>query len=124
MLKSKNCAATVFSLHNYFTKIRLNFLYFTKTNPKFIYVNPSEFPITQEDAIITAFLNLIGFDVVFFVPTGYQTVEMHFSKSILDEHQIGEYMYGLQTPKMKIPTGKPAKKNNKNSIFNIFKKGK
>lgn len=118
-----NIVATVLNLQTELIRLIQKFD-FTKTNPKFIYVNPSEFPITQEDAIITAFLNLIGFDVVFFVPTGYQTVEMHFSKSILDEHQIGEYMYGLQTPKMKIPTGKPAKKNNKNSIFNIFKKGK
>ncbi len=95
---------------------------FTKTNPKLLYINTGEMPISQEDAIITAFLNLIGFDVVFFVPTGYQTVERYFTKDILDEHQIGEYMYGLQVPKLKIPPPKPAKKN---TLFNnLFKKGK
>lgn len=118
-----NIVATVLNLQTELIRLIQKFD-FTKTNPKFIYINPSENPITQEDAIITAFLNLVGFDVVFFVPTGYQTVEMHFTKSILDEHQIGEYMYGLQTPKMKIPAAKPAKKKN-NSVFkNIFKKGK
>ena len=118
-----NIVSTVLNLQTDIIRLIQKFD-FTKTNPKLIYVNPGELPITQEDAIIAAFLNLVGFDVVFFVPTGYQTVELHFSRSILDEHQIGEYMYGLQTPKMKIPTAKPAKKNNKNSIFNIFKKGK
>ena len=116
-----NIVATVLNLQTELIRLIQKFD-FTKTNPKLIYINPSELPITQEDAIIAAFLNLVGFDVVFFVPTGYQTVEMHYSKPVLDEHQIGEYMYGLQTPKMKIPTAKPAKKNN--SIFNIFKKGK
>lgn len=97
---------------------------FTKQNPKLIYINTSEFSITQEDAIITAFLNLIGFDIVFFVPTGYQTVENHFSRNVLDEHQIGSYMYDLQVPKMKIPPPKPVK-GAKNSLFkSIFKKGK
>lgn len=118
-----NIVATVLNLQTELIRLIQKFD-FTKTNPKLIYINPSENPITQEDAIVVSFLNLVGFDVVFFVPTGYQTVERHFSKNILDEHQIGEYMYGLQTPRMKIPPPKPAKGKN-NSIFrNIFKKGK
>lgn len=95
---------------------------FTKVNPKFIYINPGEQPITIEDAIVAAFLNMAGFDVVFFVPTGYQTVEIHYTKSLMEEHQIGEYMYGMQTPKMKIP---PPNSSKNNSFFKtIFKKGK
>ncbi len=97
---------------------------FTKKNPKVIYINTGDYVISLEDAIIMAFLNLVGFDVVFFVPTGYQTVEMHFSRSILDEHQIGEYMYDLQVPKFKIPAPKPAKGNNNSLFKNLFKKGK
>ena len=46
------------------------------------------------------FLNLIGFDVVFFVPTGYQTVERYFNGKSIEEHQIGEYMYDLRVPNM------------------------
>ncbi len=97
---------------------------FTKKNPKIIYINTGDFVISLEDAIVTAFLNQIGFDVVFFVPTGYRTVEMHFSRDLLDEHQIGEYMYDLQVPKFKIPAPKPSK-GTKGPLFkNIFKKGK
>lgn len=71
---------------------------FTKKNPKLIYINTTEKMISLEDSIITAFLNLIGFDIVFWVPTGYETVERHFSRQLMEEHQIGEYEYDLQPP--------------------------
>ena len=71
---------------------------FTKKNPKLIYINTAETMISLEDSILVAFLNLIGFDVIFFVPTGYQSIEKHFNKKILEEHQIGEYLYDLQVP--------------------------
>lgn len=71
---------------------------FTKKNPKLIYINTTEKFISLEDSIITAFLNLVGFDVVFFVPTGYQSVEKYFKKLVMEEHQIGDYVYDLHTP--------------------------
>lgn len=71
---------------------------FTKKNPKLIYINTAETVISLEDSILTAFLNLIGFDVIFFVPTGYQSIEKHFNQKIMEEHQIGEYLYDLQVP--------------------------
>jgi hypothetical protein len=73
---------------------------FTKKNPKLIYINVSETVISLEDSILTAFLNLIGFDIVFFVPTGYQSVEKHFNRKLMEEHQIGEYKYDLQVPNL------------------------
>ena len=45
---------------------------FTKVNPKIVYINTSEKEISLEDSILMAFLNLAGFDVLFFVPTGRQ----------------------------------------------------
>lgn len=73
---------------------------FTKKNPKLIYFNTGEKMISLEDSILAAFLNLVGFDVVFFVPTGYQNIEKHFNKRLMEEHQIGEYVYDLQVPNM------------------------
>ncbi|MDE7478576.1 MAG: YceG family protein [Lachnospiraceae bacterium] len=73
---------------------------FTKKNPKLIYFNTGEKMISLEDSILTAFLNLVGFDVIFFVPTGYQNIEKHFNKRLMEEHQIGEYVYDLQVPNM------------------------
>ena len=79
---------------------------FTKKNPKLIYFNTGEKMISLEDSILTAFLNLVGFDVVFFVPTGYQNIEKHFNKRLMEEHQIGEYVYDLQVPNMAlVPSG-------------------
>ena len=71
---------------------------FTKENPKLVYINATESIISLEDTILAAFLNLVGFDVVFFVPTGYQSVEKYFNRKIMEEHQIGEYMYDVQIP--------------------------
>lgn len=71
---------------------------FTKKNPKLVYINTTETVISLEDSILAAFLNQIGFDIVFFVPTGYQSIEKHFNKKIMEEHQIGEYIYDLQAP--------------------------
>lgn len=71
---------------------------FTKKNPKLIYIITGEAILSLEDTIFIAFLNLIGFDILFFVPTGYQCIEHFFNNSIIEEHQIGEYLYDLQVP--------------------------
>ena len=92
---------------------------FTKKNPKLIYINTGEQMISLEDSILVAFLNLVGFDVLFFVPTGYQNVEKYFNKKLLEEHQIGEYIYDLQVPDLaKFSSNKRLKWFEK-----IFKKG-
>lgn len=80
---------------------------FTKKNPKLIYIHTTEQIISLEDAILTAFLNRIGFDVVFFVPTGYQNVEKHFNRKLMEEHQIGEYVYDLHVPNLDSPMFRP-----------------
>ena len=54
--------------------------------------------MSLEDTIQAAFLSLVGFDILFFVPTGYQCVERFFHKNIIEEHQIGEYKYDLSVP--------------------------
>lgn len=77
---------------------------FTKKNPKLIYINTGETVISLEDSILTAFLNLVGFDIVFFVPTGYQSIERHFNGNIIEEHQIGEYKYDMQVPNLSVPS--------------------
>ena len=94
---------------------------FTKSNPKLIYINSGERVISLEDSIITAFLNLVGFDVVFFVPTGYQSVEKHFNTLIMEEHQIGQYIYDHNVPDLRrfVVKKQPTSWRDK-----IFKRGK
>lgn len=71
---------------------------FTKKNPKIIYINTTERIISLEDSILMAFLSYLGFDVLFFVPTGYKTVENFYNSDIPDEHQTGNYIYDLRIP--------------------------
>ncbi|WP_295154310.1 YceG family protein [uncultured Ruminococcus sp.] len=94
---------------------------FTKTNPKLIYINSSERMISLEDSIIVAFLNLVGFDIAFFVPTGYQSVEKHFNTMVMEEHQIGQYVYDLNVPDLRrfVVKKQPTSWRNR-----IFKRGK
>ena len=95
---------------------------FTKKNPKLIYINTSEQLISLNDAIVIAYLNLIGFDIIFFVPTGYQNVEKHFNNITMEEHQIGDYIYDMKVPDLdKIP--KPKERQGGRGLFNIFKRG-
>lgn len=70
---------------------------FTKKNPKMIYIMTSEVLMSKEDSIYVMLLNLLGFDVLFFVPTGYN-IENHFNKRLMEEHQMGDYVYDLQVP--------------------------
>ena len=92
---------------------------FTKKNPKLIYIITGETVLSLEDSIHAAFLNLVGFDILFFVPTGYQCVEKFFNRNLIEEHQIGEYLYDLQVPDFDTVSS-----NNRHSWRDIiFKRG-
>ena len=93
---------------------------FTKKNPKLIYIHTSETAPSLEDAVMAAFLNLAGFDVLVFTPTGYQSIENFYTREILEEHQIGEYMYDLSVPNFdRLSFGAPLSWYEK-----IFKRGR
>ncbi len=89
---------------------------FTKKNPKLIFILTTETMLSLEDTILAAFLNRIGFDILFFVPTGYQSVEKYFHKRGMEEHQIGDYMYDLKVPGFKKPSA-GAKTSWRDKIF-------
>ncbi len=94
---------------------------FTKKNPKVIYINTGETVISLEDSILAAFLNLVGFDFLFFVPTGYQCVEKHFNRNLIEEHQIGEYIYDMRVPDLNHLPSNSARPTWRDKIF---KRGK
>ena len=97
---------------------------FTKKNPKIIYINTTEKVMPLEDSILMAYLNLVGFDIVFFVPTGYQTVEKYYNMKIMEEHQIGEYMYDVTVPDFETISLKAEGKKGLDHIFQrLFKRG-
>ena len=71
---------------------------FTKCNPKVVCVCAEERAWTIDDAIMLTFLHKLGFDVVLFVPTGYQTIEPFLNALAPQEHQLGGYVYDLRVP--------------------------
>jgi hypothetical protein len=92
---------------------------FTKKNPKLIYIIAGETMLSLEDTISAAFLNQIGFDILFFVPTGYQCIERYFNRNLMEEHQIGEYVFDLKLPNFNKVS---SDMNNRSSWFDfIFK---
>ena len=66
--------------------------------PKLVLVNTGETLYSLEDSIITAYLHLVGFDIVLFAPTGYRSLEQYYTQPVLTEHIIGEYVYDLEIP--------------------------
>ena len=71
---------------------------FTKKNPKVVVIHTKDQSPSLEDAILLTFLNKLGFDILLFVPTGYQTIERYLNDCFPVEHQIGGYMYDLTVP--------------------------
>lgn len=98
---------------------------FTKKNPKVICINTTEKIISLEDSILYAFLNQIGFDIVFFVPTGYNCIEKYFNNIPIEEHQIGDYKYDMIIPNFNNVQGGEKSWFNKisNNINKLFGKG-
>ena len=94
---------------------------FTKKNPKVIVINTGEKIISLEDTILTVFLNFVGFDVLYFIPTGYQNIDKYLNRKIIEEHQIGEYMYDLNVPNLINISYEQQKENLMNKIRGIFR---
>ncbi len=82
---------------------------FARRNPKIICVHNGDSEGTLEDAIYLTFLSLIGFDVVLYVPTGYQAFERHLNDRMPVEHQVGPYRFDMTVPDFDTL---PAPKNN------------
>ena len=91
---------------------------FTKKNPKIVYINTLYNISVWNRADKGNFkMNLIGFDIIFFVPTGYQSIEKHFNKTLMEEHQIGEYKYDMQVPDFNSVVGEKKKTTWKERLF-------
>ncbi len=71
---------------------------FTKRNPKLVLINTSEVEYGLEESIVLAYLRLIGFDIVIFVPTGYRIIEKYYSQKIFNEYVVGEFINELIVP--------------------------
>ncbi len=71
---------------------------FTKKNPKIVLINTTEEEYGFEESILIAYLHLIGFDIVMYMPTGYRLIEKYYTQPFFIEHNVGEFMYDLHIP--------------------------
>lgn len=79
---------------------------FTKDIPKFIVVDLKETLFSLEECILLAFLNLVGFDIAIFTPTGYRNLEKYIRPDSYDTLIAGEYQFDLQAPNLRDRKGR------------------
>jgi hypothetical protein len=92
---------------------------FTKQIPKVLILHTRDTSGSVEDAILLAYLNLIGFDILLLVPTGYSSVERYYTKELFAEHQIGSYQYDLRLPNLAA-----VKRRREGFASKLFRRGK
>ena len=115
-----NVVATVMSMDKTLVRMLQGFD-FTRENPKLVCVSTDERGATLEDAILLTFLNLAGFDVVLFVPTGYQSIERYLNDNLPVTHQVGVYLYDLDVPNLDALPQPPQKGHS--WLKNLWKRG-
>lgn len=94
---------------------------FTKEIPKVILVHTTETMCSLEDCIYIAFLSLVGFDILIYSPTGYQTMDKYYTPELMAHHIIGEYIFDLTVPDLK----RYANQQSKGSLLDrVFGKGR
>ncbi|MDR1961541.1 MAG: YceG family protein [Gracilibacteraceae bacterium] len=74
---------------------------YTRVIPKLLVVSAADSVFALEDCVYAAFLNMTGFDVAVFTPTGNRDIETYIDAEHFETHQIGEYLPGLEVPDLR-----------------------
>lgn len=88
---------TLLSLDKSILKLIQRFDYPFKV-PKIIIYDNNESMFSDEDSIVLAFLNLIGFDILVLTPTGYNNIEDKIFNKYYDTHKLEEVRFDLELP--------------------------
>lgn len=67
--------------------------------PKLVIYNNTKDCFSDEDSIVLAFLNSMGFDIAIFTPTNYNTIEQKLKEDQYDRFQLPSLQYELQIPR-------------------------
>ncbi|MDR0433757.1 MAG: YceG family protein [Gracilibacteraceae bacterium] len=92
--------AVLLALEQEILRLIQNFDY-TGAVPKLIFVSATDSVFSLEDCVYAAFLNMLGFDVLVFTPTGNRDIEAYIDPRHFDTHQIGEFMPDLKPPDLR-----------------------
>ncbi|SFG14469.1 Putative component of 'biosynthetic module' [Desulfotomaculum arcticum] len=83
--------------------------------PKLIIYDGTKDIFSDEDAIIIAFLNLVGIDIAIFTPTNYNNLELKLKEELLDVHQLPAVQLDLPVPDF---ADLPAEENKLSAFLN------
>ena len=97
---------------------------FTKDIPKFIVVDTIEDTFSKVECIQLVLLNLLGFDILIYTPTGYKDLETYISPNAFETYTMNEFKYNTRIPRFKLPSTVPEPNNNGGFINKLFKKGR
>lgn len=88
---------TVINIDENILELIQKFDYPFKIPKLFIYDNDKDI-FSDGDAIVISFLNLMGFDIVVFTPTGYNNIEEKVDDKYYDIHKLESIEFDLQIP--------------------------
>ncbi len=99
---------TLLSLDDKILKLIQRFDYPFKV-PKIIIYDNNESMFSDEDSIVLAFLNLLGFDILLLTPTGYNNIEQKICNKYFDTHKLETIKFDLELPDFNLLNVKKAK---------------
>ena len=68
--------------------------------PKLVIYDNDKETFSEGDSIVLAFLNLMGFDITIFTPTGYNNIEQRVYENYYDIHKLEDVKFDLQIPNL------------------------
>ena len=87
--------------------------------PKLLIYDNNENIFSDEDSIVLCFLNLFGFDITIFTPTGYNNVEGRIKEKFYDIHRLEGVNFNLPLPNSN-DEKRYTKEKGKGFLSNIF----
>lgn len=88
---------TILTMEDFLTKL-IELFDFPQEIPKVIVYDNKKETFSVEDAILLAYFNRIGMDIVIFTPTNYRTIEQYIRTDLFDVHQLSLVKYDLALP--------------------------
>lgn len=71
---------------------------FTKENPKIIYIDNSNKIMKIEDVILLVLLHYLGFDVLIYVPSGLNCIDVNLNANLINEFQLENNVEKIKIP--------------------------
>lgn len=73
---------------------------FPQEIPKLVIYDNTKESFSIDDAILLSYLNLIGFDIIIFSPTGYRTIEQYLVESFFETYPLSVVKFDLEFPSL------------------------